>query len=138
MYSNQMPATCPNGDPGFNRILEAIFGSSDPALRKQVFYTVCIFFRFSLYSLVWLLRDHIWMQVAVGLFSLFAVINLTTSISVPGHQWWSKRFQLIMSVLIAAACGATLAGYVDSITIPVLLFTSLAGGVAQSLLVKFC
>lgn len=125
---------CPNGDPSFSRLL----GNPSPATRKQIFYTICIFIRFALYSAVLLGRNQSWVQLIVGIASLFAIITLIPSIKNAGHQWWSKRFQLIMSILIIISCIASYLGIVNSITIPIALYVSLIGGITQSFWITWC
>lgn len=127
-------ASCPNGDPAFSRLL----GNPSPATRQQIFYTICIFARFALYSAVLIGRNQTWVQAVVGITATIAIVNLVPSIKNAGHQWWSKRFQLAMSILIVAACIASYLGAVNAITIPIALYISLAGGIVQSLFTTFC
>lgn len=124
--------SCPNGDPAFNKVLEQIAGDSSPATRKSVYYFVCIWVRLVLYGAVWFLRDKWWIRPAVGLPSALAVWNLSTAPD--GQQWWSKKFQLVMAVLITLACLVK----TDNRLVPALLFTSLAGGLLQSAFTTWC
>ena len=131
---------CSNGDPGFNLVLDRLFGSHQPAIRKQVFYSICIPVRLSLYFAVFLFRDHWIVPYIVGLASLLAIFNLISSFWTMGNQnqWWSKRFQAVMSMAILVACIAVVYKKINSTWIPVLLFTSLLGGIIQSLVNPIC
>lgn len=124
--------SCPNGDPDFNKVLERIVGDSSPSTRKSIYYFVCIWVRLVLYGAVWVLRDKWWIRPAVGLPSALAVWNLSGNLE--GNQWWSKKFQFVMAVLITLACLVK----TDTRLVPALLFTSLAGGLFQSFGTTWC
>jgi hypothetical protein len=133
--------SCPNSDPNFDKILSRFTDTSSPTYpeyRMRLYYGVCILVRLALYSLVYVYREERWMQITVLALSLFAVGNLHQAVWTPGRQWWSKRFQLLMSTLVVVACALVLSNKLDPIYVPVLLFTSLFGGITQSMFVKFC
>jgi chromate transport protein ChrA len=133
--------SCPNSDPNFDKVLSNFTDVNRPdypEYRMMLFYGVCILVRLALYSLVYIYRKEKWMQMAVIVFSMVSIAQLHQSVWTPGRQWWSKRFQLTMSVLVVVAASLVLAGKIDPIYMPALLFTSLAGGFTQSLFVKFC
>jgi hypothetical protein len=131
---------CPNSDPNFDKILIKLFGSSTPEIRKKVYYLICIVIRLFLYSLVLIYKDHPSIPYIVGLASLAGMYNLYPSMTKHQQQWWSKRFQFIISLLLFIVCVLLLlkVGGVKTIVIPILLFISLFGGIFQSLFVTFC
>ncbi len=132
---------CPNSDPNFDKVMAKWFdiNSKDyPSNRKKVYYGVCIWVRLILYTLVFYYRDFKYMPYIVGGFSIFAILNLKDSVYNPGKQWWSKRFDLAISVLLLLSCLGVIVGKVPSITVPILLYLSLFGGVIQSFFITFC
>ena len=133
--------TCPNSDPQFDKILSNYvdINSPDyPQKRRQIYYFICIWVRLALYTFIYINREKEWVPYVVGVLALLSVSKLGSD-DLPGRQWWSKRFQLLMAVLLAAASVGRVAGVVtDSRVIPGLLYLSLLGGIFQSLTVKFC
>jgi len=132
--------TCPNGDPNFNRVLQVMLGDVTPTKRQMLFYGVCIPVRLTLYLTVLLFHNYRFIPILVGLASLIAILNLGSSLwsNSPQPQWWSKRFQAIMSILIFLACIAVWYKKIESYYIPMLLFISLSGGFLQSLINPIC
>jgi hypothetical protein len=55
-----------------------------------------------------------------------------------GNQWWSKKFQFIMSIIIAVTVILTQLKKIGSWSMSAAMLVSLAGGVAQSFAVRFC
>jgi len=106
------------------------------SIRRQVYYCICIVVRVALIVTVYHWRNTILMQALVLLGALGGVINLWSRND--GTQWWSKKFQLLMSVIIAVLVILTYFGVVKSWTIPAAMLVSLSGGILQSLIVGFC
>jgi len=104
--------------------------------RKQVYYSICIIFRASLISIVYYLRNALVIQFLVLLGAVIGIINLGKRMD--GNQWWSKKFQFIMSIVIASLVILTFFKKVKAWTIPVAMLFSLVGGVIQSFVVGFC
>ena len=128
---------CPNSDPNFDKVLSK-WVEVTPSTRKNIYYGICIWVRLILYSLVFYYRDSKYIPYIVGLFSLLAIANLKDSVSNPGRQWWSKRFDLVIAVLLLVACIMAIFDKVNIVVIPVLLYASLLGGFLQSFFIKFC
>lgn len=134
---------CPNDDPYFTRTLYRIGllkkGMKSRELverRKQVYYSVCIIFRTSLISIVYYLRNALVVQFLVLLGAIVGIVNLGKRMD--GNQWWSKKFQFIMSVVIAGLVILTFFKKVKAWTIPAAMLFSLVGGILQSFVVGFC
>ena len=134
---------CPNDDPSFTRIMYAIGflkkGMSAKAIiqmRAQVYYCICIIVRAALIVAVYHWRNASVTRVLVFVGAMIGVINLGTRMN--GNQWWSKKFQFIMSVIIVGLVILTHYNMVDSRSMAVAMLVSLLGGVAQSFVVGFC
>lgn len=125
--------SCPNSDPGFNKII----GERTPEERSNLFI-ICVLVRTLLYSGVYLYRDEQWMPPVVGILALASIVQLYTSDSPKGKQWWSKKFQLVMAVLVLASAVAVKFANFDSRSMAALLFISLIGGVVQRTQTKLC
>ena len=134
---------CPNDDPYFTRTMYRIGllkrGMSAREIvnrRRTVFYCICIFVRAALIVTVYHWRNARLVQALVLLGALVGVMNLWSRND--GTQWWSKKFQLLMSVIIAVLVILTYFRRVKSWTIPAAMLASLLGGITQSLWVGFC
>ena len=132
---------CPNSDPNFDKVMSKFFditAKDYPSKRKMVYYGICIWVRLALYTFIYYNRDYKYMPYVVGALAIGSIMNLQSSIDNPGNQWWSKRFDLLISVLLLLSCVGVVMGKVDSVYIPVLLYASLIGGLLQKLTVEFC
>lgn len=125
---------CPNSDPGFNKII----GEDKTPEERSDLYILCVLVRTLVYSGVYVYRDKPWMAPLVGALALASVFQLYTSDSPEGKQWWSKKFQLFMAVLVLAAALLVKFKGLDSRSMAGLLFVSLAGGILQRSQVKLC
>lgn len=132
---------CPNSDPNFDKLMSKFFDINArdyPLNRKKVFYGICIWVRFALYYYIYKHRNENYIPYLVGALAIGSIINLKSSIDNPGRQWWSKRIDFVISVLLLLSCIGVINRKVPSIYIPNLLFLSLALGIFQSLSVTFC
>jgi NADH:ubiquinone oxidoreductase subunit 6 (subunit J) len=104
--------------------------------RKHVYYSICIIVRFLIIAIVYYLRDSLIIQLLVLLGAVVGIVNLGSRMT--GNQWWSKKFQFIMSVVIAGLVILSFLKKVKSWTIPAAMLFSLVGGILQSFVVGFC
>lgn len=123
--------SCPNSDPGFNKII----GNRTPEERSKLFY-ICVLVRTLLYTGVYMYRDEPWMAPLVGTLSLASIFQLTRPSE--NKQWWSKKFQLVMAILVLLSAIAVKFYGIDSRSMSALLFISLIGGVIQRTQTKLC
>lgn len=105
-------------------------------MRAQVYYCICIIIRAALIVAVYHWRNASVTRVLVFVGAMIGVINLGSRMT--GTQWWSKKFQFIMSVIIAVLAILTHFNMVDSRSMAAAMLVSLLGGVAQSFAVGFC
>ena len=134
---------CPNDDPYFTRTMykmgllhRGMSASQIVERRRLVYYGICIFFRAALIVTVYHWRNARFVQALVLAGALFGVMNLGSRSG--GTQWWSKKFQLMMSIILVALVVLVYFGRVKSWVIPAAMLASLLGGILQSLLVGFC
>lgn len=129
--------TCPNDDPNFTKFLKDIGAvkKGTPEERSNLFI-LCVLTRTLLYSGVYVYRDKPWMPWLVGTLALASIYQLTRPTL--NQQWWSKKFQLVMAILILLSAVAVKFGKFDSRSMAILLFTSLVGGVLQRSQIKMC
>jgi phosphate/sulfate permease len=105
-------------------------------MRAQVYYCICIIVRAALIVAVYHWRNAPVTRVLVFVGAMIGVVNLGTRMT--GTQWWSKKFQFIMSVIIVGLVILTHFKMVDSRLMSLAMLVSLVGGVAQSFVVGFC
>jgi hypothetical protein len=137
--------SCPNSDPNFDKVLGIVFDINSPKyvnVRMALFYFVCIWVRYALYSFIYFNRNHYLVPIVVGIASSFSVFNLVSSLlkqpEVYYRTWWSKTFQLTNAIILIPICIMVYNKMINSIYIPLILFISLFGGIIQSLFTKFC
>ncbi len=78
------------------------------------------------------------MPVIVGLFAFITTVRLLSSISNPGTQWWSRRWQLVISIILLLVCVGVFLQLIDNRALCILLFVSLVVGIVESLTISFC
>jgi hypothetical protein len=134
---------CPNDDPYFTRVMYRMGllkrGMTARELverRRLVYYSICIVVRAALIVTVYHWRNAWFVQLLVLLGALVGVMNLSRRVY--GTQWWSKRFQLMMSIILVVAVVLVYFGRLKSWVIPAAMLVSLLGGVIQSFVVGFC
>ena len=132
---------CPNSDPEFDKVMSKWFDitSKDyPSNRKNVYYGICIWVRLILFSLVFYYREYKYMPYILALFSVSSIMHYKEVIKTPGKQWWSKRFDLSIAILLLISCVLVIGGKINPVFMPIILYTSLLGGIIQSFFIKFC
>lgn len=135
--------TCPNDDPYFTRTMyrigllrKGMTAEEIVQRRKQLYYSICIIVRALLIVIVYYLRNSLVMQFLVLLGAVVGIVNLGKRMG--GNQWWSKKFQFVMSIVITGLVVLTFLKKVKSWTIPAAMLFSLVGGIIQSFVVGFC
>ena len=145
-----MTQKCPNSDINFNKTLDKLFGNHSVETRKKVFYLICITVRLFLYSIVYLYKDSKFIPYIIGVLSSFSIYHLYSDIKNNinnNQQWWSKKFELIISILVFLTCITLIIQRIANISkdkqistsiIPILLFVSLFTGIVKSFFITFC
>ena len=135
--------TCPNDDPYFTRTMyrigllrKGMTAEEIVQRRKQLYYSICIIVRALLIAIVYYLRNSLVMQFLVLMGAVVGIVNLGKRMD--GNQWWSKKFQFVMSIVITGLVVLTFLKKVKSWTIPAAMLFSLMGGIIQSFVVGFC
>ena len=141
--SSKSHEVCPNDDPYFTRTMyrlgllkRGMRPQEIVETRKRIYYSICIIVRSLLIAVVYYLRDSLVIQLLVLLGAVVGIVNLGNRMT--GNQWWSKKFQFIMSVVIVGLVVLTFLKKVKSWTIPAAMLFSLVGGILQSFVVGFC
>lgn len=141
--SSKLQEVCPNDDPYFTRTMyrlgllkKGMAAEEIVQRRKHVYYSICILVRASLIAIVYYLRDSLVIQFLVLLGAVVGIVNLGNRMT--GNQWWSKKFQFIMSIVIAGLVILTFLKKVKAWTIPAAMLFSLVAGILQSFVVGFC
>ena len=135
---------CPNDDPFFTKIFYKIgmlrkdmSKKEVVAMRMQVYYCICVIVRAAIVVAVYHWRNSLIMRALVFLGSLIAFINLGRKLN-GGTQWWSRKFQFVMSFIIGTTVILTQLNKIDYRAMSIAILVSLLGGVAQSFIVGFC
>ncbi|ARF10283.1 hypothetical protein Hokovirus_1_162 [Hokovirus HKV1] len=126
------------GDPDFDKLLLNIGLVKKETIQKDkffLFYFVCIVIRFILYYNVYLFRNNKYLPYIILILCSFAFVNLSYGILYKtNEQWWSKKFQLIISLLLIIISLLLIFNIINNTSlIPIILFISLFGGILQSI-----
>ena len=134
---------CPNDDPSFTKMLykmgmlqKNMSPKEVVAMRMRIYYCICIIIRAALIVAVYHWRNSNVIRVLVFVGAMLGVVNLGSRMN--DTQWWSKKFQFIMSIIIIFTVIFTHLKKIDSRSMSVAMLLSLIGGVAQSFVVGFC
>lgn len=126
------------GDREFDKLLSSL-GLVSPGNmesdKKFLFYYVCIVVRFILYSLTLIFHDYKYLAYIILFASVLSTINLSSSLSQGfNDQWWSKKFQLAVAVLLMIISVLLIFNVItNTYIIPIILYISLFVGISQSL-----
>lgn len=137
--------SCPNSNKIFDGFLfnsgliDKNLGSSEKAFqRRRVYYTICIMLRLFIFGLLLQLKDKVWLPYVVGIVALISSINLTI-FRKQDNQWWSNNFSLIMTLLLfISSILIIFKTGLSTLSIPLLFFISIFGGIFQSLIIPSC
>jgi len=132
--------TCPNDDINFSKTLSKILNSDPtPEDRKKIYYLVCIVFRLSLLLFLYYNCTKPIVQYFSLIFTLVSIIKLSSEIKKgPNTQWWSKKFDLVMSSIMFLVSILVIFNKTNPIYLPIIFGISLLGGFLQSLSITFC
>jgi O-antigen/teichoic acid export membrane protein len=126
------------GDPQFDKLLlllGLISPNSMESDKKFLFYYVCIVVRFIIYSLTLIFYDYKYLPYIILFASLLSAINLSSSLlQAFNDQWWSKKFQLAVAILLMIISVLLIFNVItNTYIIPIILYISLFVGILQSL-----
>ena len=143
LYITILRMVCPNDDPYFTRTMyrmgllrRGMSARELVEIRRRIYYSICIVVRSVLIVTVYYWRNATFVQALVLLGALMGVLNLGNRSG--GTQWWSKKFQLLMSIIIVILVILVYFGRLKSWVIPAAMLVSLLGGILQSFVVGFC
>lgn len=97
------------------------------ATRGSLFYFVCTPIRLSVVALALMYHDSPIFQASALAAAIFSVYTNASKIMSGDQVWWSRRFHLVVSVLIAFSVTASMTG-----SIPFLLVADIAFGLISS------
>ena len=137
--------SCPNSNKIFDDFLfnsgliDKNLSPSEKAFqRRRVYYTICIMLRLFIFGLLLQFKDKVWVPYIVAIGSLIASINLAF-FRKEDNQWWSNNFSLIMNILLfIASILVIFKTGLNTLSIPLLFFISIFGGIFQSLIISSC
>ena len=137
--------SCPNNNKVFDNFLfksglinENLDDKQKAYERRRVYYTICITIRLAISGLLLQLKDIVWIPYVVALFSLYSFISLAF-IRKQDNQWWSNKFQLIISILLLLASLLLIFKVsIPTYSLSLIFLISIFGGYFQSLLIPSC
>ena len=137
--------SCPNNNKVFDNFLfksglinENLDDKQKAYERRRVYYTICITIRLAIAGLLLQLKDKVWIPYVVALFSLYSFISLAF-IRKQDNQWWSNKFQLIISILLLLASLLLIFKVsIPTYSLSLIFLISIFGGYFQSLLIPSC
>ena len=139
--------SCPNSNPSSTGLVRKYISSQSPATREKLFYFVCIWVRLVLYlSILVYYQEWYIPYIVLVVSTLSAIVLLQQFHNKLPTQWWSKKFQFVITVLLIVVsaliilkkCPYWVSNENCRLLLPILLLISLFGGILQSLTVRFC
>jgi hypothetical protein len=111
-------------DPEVDAFLMSI--GIEPEMKLVTFLTVCILVRLVLAGLATIYSDRKFLPYVAAVAAVFAVFTLTPGIN--GPQWWSRKFHLVIALLILMASGYQIYTNTRDMSIPYLLYADVIFG----------
>ena len=128
--------TCPNIDKDTLNAIKKMGLVPTVKNRMILFYTLCIVLRVFIAGLAYHFRDSYWLPYLVLIVSLY--IGYRTSKNLNGNEWWSRKFHLIITILLSIVSVLIILNKVDGKYISYLLYLVVFVGFTQSLLITRC
>lgn len=113
-------------DPEVDNFLMGVGVS--PEMKVVTFLTVCIVVRLVLAGLATLYADSTFLPYAAAVAAVFAVFTLAPGVN--GPQWWSRKFHLVIALLVLATSGYQICTGERDMSIPYLLYADVAFGIS--------
>ena len=137
--------TCPNNNKIFDNFLfksglinEKLSDADKAYQRRRVYYTICVLIRLAIAGLLLQLKDHKYIPYIVAVIYFFSIINMSFYRK-EDNQWWSNKFQLVMSIsMFISSLLIILKTGLPTYFLSLIFFLSVFGGVFQSLLIPSC
>jgi len=126
MNYSQCPIHNPRvgNDPEVDKFLLGI--GVQPEYKLITFLLVCIVVRLVLAGVATVYADHSYLPYVAAVASLFAIFTLAPSIN--GPQWWSRKFHLVIALLVMFASGYQIYTNKRDMSIPYLLYADVIFG----------
>lgn len=112
-------------DPNFDLLLGNI--DIDPEQKILVFLSVCVIIRLLVAGLANVYHKKSFVPYITVIIALFAISNLSSTIG--GTQWWSKKFHLIIAVLLLLTSAHQIYTGERNRNIPYLLYIDVLVGI---------
>jgi phosphatidylserine synthase len=112
-------------DPDVDIFLQNI--GVEPEYKLVVFLTICIVVRLALAGLATANYDKPFLPYVAAVAAVFAIFTLVPTLN--KSQWWSRKFHLVIALLVLMASGIQI--YTDrrDMSIPYLLFADVIFGI---------
>jgi hypothetical protein len=101
-----------------------------------LFYTLCIVLRLFIAGLAYHFRDSYWLPYLVLIISLYTGYRISKNLN--GNEWWSRKFHLIITILLSIVSVLIILKKVDGKYISYLLYLDVFVGFTHSLLITRC
>ena len=137
--------TCPNNNKIFDNFLfesglinEKLSDVDKAYQRRRVYYTICVLIRLAIAGLLLQLKDKNYIPYIVAVIYFFSIINMSFYRK-EDNQWWSNKFQLVMSIsMFISSLLIIFKTGLPTYFLSLIFFLSVFGGVFQSLLIPSC
>jgi len=127
---------CPNIDKDTLNAVKKIGLVPNVKNRMILYYTLCIVLRLFIAGLAYHFRDSYWLPYLVLIVSLYIGYRISKNLN--GNEWWSRKFHLIITILLSIVSVLIILNKVDGKYISYLLYLVVFVGFTQSLLITRC
>ena len=127
---------CPNSDKDTLNAVKKMGLVPTVKNRMILFYTLCIVLRVFIAGLAYHFRDSYWLPYLVIVISLYTGYRISKNLN--GNEWWSRKFHLMITMLLTIVSVLIILNKVDGKYISYLLYLDVFVGFTQSLLITRC
>lgn len=133
-----MARKCPNGNPDFYPMFDAIAGDHAPATRRHLYFGVCIPVRLLIFLVLLLFHRSRPLLALVALLSFIELVRKFPRSLTAQPQWWSVKIQVAVALVMMCVALGALVGKVNSMYVPIIWLASIVLGLLQNTIHPIC
>ena len=127
---------CPNIDKDTLNAVKKMGIVPNVKNRMILFYTLCIVLRLFIAGLAYHFRDSYWLPYLVLVIGLYTAYRIYKNLN--GNEWWSRKFHLIIVILLCIVSVLIILKKVNGKYISYLLYLDVFVGFSHSLFITRC
>jgi len=127
---------CPNIDKDTLNNIKKMGLVPNVKNRAILFYSLCIILRLFIAGLAYQFKDSYWLPYLVIIICVFTGYRISRNLN--GNEWWSRKFHLIIVILLCIVSVLIILKKVNGKYISYLLYLDVFVGFTHSLFITRC